>query len=183
MGLFDFFKKKEEEPSYDPTNLKLIDLREGFILDYDMQSWEVVKAFEYDWGNDYFTLELRLDNGTDSLHLAVDDNDGMELTLTKDVKVRHLDEDLPEYIVEHETAPKKLVYEGTVYYLDEESAGYCKEITAPDNAWQELINWDYYDKTEKKHLSVTQWGDREFECAVGRVAKEFEFSNIIPGKG
>ncbi|MCG8474491.1 MAG: DUF4178 domain-containing protein [Cytophagales bacterium] len=181
MGLFDFFKKKEE-PAYDPTNLKLTDLRVGFMLDYDMQTWEVQKAFEYDWGNHYFTYEFQLFNGEEVIYLSVDDNEELALSVSRSVKIRQIQEDLPDYIVERETAPNKLVYKGVMYYLDEDSAGYSKPIGASDDDWAELINYDYYDETEKKILSVSQYGEREFEASAGRVAKGYEFSNIIPGK-
>ncbi|MEO1099612.1 MAG: hypothetical protein AAFX57_17950, partial [Bacteroidota bacterium] len=57
MGLFDFFKKKEKEPEYDVTNLKVSDLDHGFILEYDLKTWEVKEVYEYDWGNNNFSQE------------------------------------------------------------------------------------------------------------------------------
>jgi len=179
MGIFDFFKKKDEEPSYDPTNLKLTDLNVGFIVEYDLQNWEVKKAFEYDWGNNYFTKEFQLFDGKDYVYLSVDDNTEMNLTVTKSIKVRHIEEGLPEYILSRETAPSKLNYEGITYFLNEDSAGYCKELSADENSWAELINWDFYDKSEESVLSITQWGEKEFEANIGKVVKEFQFSNII----
>ncbi|BDD05417.1 DUF4178 domain-containing protein [Aureibacter tunicatorum] len=180
MGLFDFFNKKKDEPSYDPTNLKLSDLNVGFIVEYDMQNWEVKKAFEYDWGNNCFTKEFQLFDGKEYIYLSVDDNTEMELSVTRPVKIRHIEEDLPEYIVSRETPPSKISYEGVTYFLDEDSAGYCKEFGEDEGSWAELINWDFYDKSEEKILSITQWGEKEFEASIGTVVKEFQFSNIIP---
>ena len=43
MGIFDLFKKKEEEPHYDPTDIKITDLEQGYLLDYDLETWTVKK--------------------------------------------------------------------------------------------------------------------------------------------
>ena len=40
MGIFDVFKK-DKGPDYDPTNIKITDVRPGFILEYDLKTWEV----------------------------------------------------------------------------------------------------------------------------------------------
>ena len=51
MGFFDKFFNKKEEPSYDSTNIRVQDLNVGFVFDYDMSTWEVQAAYEYDWGD------------------------------------------------------------------------------------------------------------------------------------
>jgi hypothetical protein len=181
MGLFDFLKKKEPELDYDPNNLKLVDLRTGFLIDFDLKTWRVNEMYEYDWGNSYFTREFLLDCGDDQVYLHIDPNDGMFLTVTKNIKVRAVDRDLPEYIIEHQHAPKKLVYEGKEYLLEKETPGYFSDQPQFDDAWAELISWEYYDKDNQFILSVEQWGENDFTAAHGRILKDFEFSNIIPG--
>jgi hypothetical protein len=181
MGLFDFLKKKEPELDYDPNNLKLVDLRAGFLIDFDMKTWRVNEMYEYDWGNSYFTREYLLDSGDDQVYLHIDPNDGMFLTISKNIKVRAVDQDLPEYIMEHKHAPKKLIYEGSEYFLEKETPGYFSDQPQFDDTWAELISWEYYDKDNKFILSVEQWGENDFTAAKGRILKEFEFSNIIPG--
>ena len=49
MGLFDKFKKKKE-PKYDPSNIKVTDIAQGFVFEYNMSTWEVKNEYEYDWG-------------------------------------------------------------------------------------------------------------------------------------
>ena len=63
MGIFDLFKKKEKAPKYDVTNLKVTDLDQGFIFDYDMKSWVVKEVYEYDWGSNNFSHEYKVDSG------------------------------------------------------------------------------------------------------------------------
>ncbi len=107
MGIFDFFKKKEE-PAYDPTNLRVTDLEKGFLVDYDLNSWQVVAVYEYDWGNNNFTREFKLDSGDDVAFLHIEEDDELFLTLTRKIKVRSVGEDLPEKILKKEHPPKKI---------------------------------------------------------------------------
>jgi len=180
MGIFDFLKK-DKEPAYDPSNIRITDLKAGFILDYDLKSWQVKEAYQYDWGNHYFTREFLLDSGDEVVYLHIDDNEELDLSISKKIKIRALDVDLPEYILKHEQPPKKIVYEGKEYYLDRESPGYFSDEPDNEGSWAELISWDYYDKEECYMVTVEQWGDREFAASHGKMVKEYEFSNILPG--
>ena len=180
MGLFDIFKKKEQEPSYDPSNITVHDLDFGFILEYDLKSWRVEEVYEYDWGNNHFSWEYMINSGDDRAFLHVSDNAGTELTLTREIKIRKLDEDLVDVIIKTEQAPSKLFWEGEKYFLDADSAGYCKDHSDNSNSWDELISYDYYNEDEDKIISITQWDERNFEAYAGKVLKNFEISNIIP---
>ncbi|MCR9250127.1 MAG: DUF4178 domain-containing protein [bacterium] len=179
MGLFDMFKKKEKL-SYDPNNVKVTDLDFNFILDYDMKSWKVTEVWEYDWGDNNFTWEYKIDAGDDAAFLHVDDDVQLTLTLTRPVKIRKIDEDLVETIVKDEKPPNKLFWEGEKYYLDTDSAGYCKDHSKETNDWEEFIMWDYYNEDETKVLSITQWDERNFDAYAGEVVQEFQIENIIP---
>lgn len=181
MGLFNIFRKKEASLDYDPNNVKVTDLRPGFLVDFDLKTWKVNELYEYDWGNSYFTREFLLDAGDDQVYLHVDPNDGMFLTITKNIKVRSIDAALPEYIIEHQHAPNKLTYQNVEYLLEKETPGYFSDQPQYDDSWAELISWEYYDKDNQLILSVEQWGENDFTSAQGRIIKEFELSNIIPG--
>ena len=178
MGLFDIFKKKEEQ-AYDPTNLKITDLDVGFLVDYNLKSWEVKEVIEYDWGNNNYSAEYKLDSGDDVIFVEVEDDDELFINVNKKIKIRSIDEDLPERIVKKERPPKKLTYKGTKFFKDDESYGYHKNRAKKTDEWDELISWEYYDEEEKHMLCIEQWGDREFEASFGKVVKEFEFSNIL----
>ena len=181
MGIFDVFKK-DKGPDYDPTNIKITDVHPGFILDYDLKTWEVKEEYQYDWGNNYFTREFKLEEVDDLIYLYIDDNDELDVSVSRKVKIRALGEDIPEHIVKHQEAPKKILYEGMEFFLDKESPGYFSDDPKNEDSWTELISWDYYDKTEEFIVSIQQWGDKEFDAAYGKVVKPFEFSNIIPGE-
>ena len=179
MGLFDFLKKKKE-PEYDVTNMKVTDLDEGFVFEYDLKSWVVKEVYQYDWGKNNFTKEYLIDAGDEVAYLSVDQQGELYLTVTKDIKIQKLGDGLREKIARNNKAPENLVYEGVIYYLDEDSAGYFNDITKGTNDWEELISYDYLDEEETKCLSITQWDERNFDASAGLVIKEYEISNIMP---
>jgi len=179
MGLFG--RKKKQEPHYDPNHITLQDLRVGFMFDYDLSTWIIKEEYEYDWGNNYFTREYMINNGEKTAYLHIDQDNELFITISEKLKIRVIDENLPEEIVENERPPKKLVFKGVTYYLDKESPGYFSDDPEDDESWTELVAWDYYDEKEQLTLGIEQWGEREFEASFGKVVQEFEISNILPG--
>ena len=180
MGLFDIFKKKQE-PDYNPLNVTVRDLDEGFIFDYNLKSWVVKEVYEYDWGNNNFTKEVLADSGDEKIYLGVEEDGDLFLTISKPEKIRKIDEDLVDKIVDEGKPPKKLDFEGVKYFFDEDSAGYFHNKTKGGDDWEELVSFEYYNDDEDKLINITQWGDRDFEASVGVVVKEYEISNIIQG--
>lgn len=175
---FNFFKKKKE-PEYDPLNIKVTDLRKGFILEYDMKTWEVLEEYTYDWGDNYFSKEYKISTGSDVMFMSVEEDDVVEITLQKKIKLSSLEGDVEGEIIRNKVPPKKMVYRGVDYYRDSESPGYFKEENSAKD-WIELISWNYYNEEEDRVLTIEQWGDREFEASYGKVIKDFEISNIMP---
>lgn len=179
--MFDFFRKKKKEPDYDVTNLSLRDLDFGFVFDYDMKSWVVKEVYEYDWGDNNFTKEYKVDSGDEVAFLSVDDDAELTITITKQIKIRKIEEDLTEEIVKTEKAPGKIHYEGDTYYLDSDSAGYFRDCGKETEDWEELFSWEYYDENEDKIISITQWDERTFDAYAGVFLEPYKFSNILPG--
>ena len=79
---FGFFKKKNKDkgPHYDPTNIKVTDIRKGFIFDYNQKSWEAVEEYEYDWGNNDFTYEFKIVSEDETAYLHIEEDDDRYLS-------------------------------------------------------------------------------------------------------
>jgi len=180
MGLFDKLKKKKE-PDYDPTNLKVTDLDYNFIFDYDMQTWQVKEVYKYDWGENNFTKEYKIDSGEKDHYMHVADDDEVIITLTNPIKIRKIDEDLMDIIIKDEKPPNKIFLEGEKYFLDSDSAGYFHDCANKNDNWEEFITWDFYNEDETKVVSITQWDEKNIDAVAGIVVKAYEISNIIPG--
>ncbi len=179
MGLFDKFKKKKE-PNYDPSNIKVTDLAQGFVFEYNMSTWEVKNEYEYDWGDNFFSKEYKITNGEETLFLAVEDDDELSITLSKKIKLRKIDTDIADSIIKFSEAPREIIYEGTKYFLEKESPGYFRDLSKDANDWDEFISWDYYDDSEELYICVEQWDEKEFEASAGSSIKDYEISNILP---
>ncbi len=180
MGLKDLFNKKKE-PEYDATDIRVTDIKIGFIFEYDLSTWEVTEEYEYDWGNNYFSREFKLFNGSETKFMSIDEDDELYICISDKIKIRSVDEDLPEHILEHEAPPKKITFNGKKFFLEEESPGYFRDIADGDGdeAWSEVVSWEYEDD-DNNVLTIEQWGEKEFEASIGKYIKEYEISNILP---
>lgn len=179
--MLNFFKKKKE-PEYDVTNLQITDLDVGFLFDYDMKSWIVKETYEYDWGDNNFSKEHKVDSGDEVAFLSVEDEGELNLSLSKTIKIRKIDEDVADEIVKNEKAPRQLHYEGEQYFLDADSAGYYRDCAKKSEDWEELMSFEYLNEEEDKLVCITQWDEQTFEASAGIVLKPYQISNIIPGQ-
>ena len=179
MGLLDFFKKKE--PYEDSTNIRVNDLDVGFVFEYDLSTWVVEAIFEYDWGDNYFTREFKVSDGSDIRFLGIEEDDGLQLSLMEKKKVRAIQPDLNDILLSQQKPPKEIIYNGLTYYLEKESPGYFHDIAKGD-IWEEFMSWDFEDEEGKNLICIEQWGEKEFEASVGIAIEEYEISNILPGE-
>ncbi len=180
MGLFDIFKKRE--PAYDSTNIKVTDLNKNFIFDYNMTTWIVSAVYEYDWGDNCFSYEFKIESELGISFLSIEEDESLEMCITNKIKIHHIDENLPNYISQNECPPNKLEYNGKTFYFEEESFGYFNNCDNKQESWLEFIEWSYYSKDEKYVLNIEQWGENKFEASYGKVVKEYEITNIYPQK-
>lgn len=174
MGLFDIFKK--EKPTEDPT---LFNLTKGAILDFDLDSWIVKDRTEYDWGNNQFTFEYTLENGSKSMFLHVDDSTPLKLEVSSSIKMFDLGPAVKQVIIDTDNPPKRIALDGKQFYYSDEFLGHCKSVDEDDDEWGEFVNWVFYDEQENEFVGITRWGETEMDVVKGRVAKEFEFSNFL----
>ena len=179
--MFEFFKKKKA-PTYDVTNLSLKDLNVGFIFDYDMKSWVVKEVYKYDWGNNNFTSEYKVDSGDEVAFLHIADEGELEISLSKSIRISKIDEAITDEIEKNEKPPRKIHFDEELYYLEEDAAGYFRDLSKETEDWEELVTWEYLNDEATKVLSITQWDIRNIEASAGLVLKEFQFSNIIPSE-
>jgi hypothetical protein len=180
--MFSFFKKsKEEEDNFDPTSITLKDLKKGFLVDYQGKSYEVTKEFEYDYGDNYFTVEFKLESATDSFHLSVDTNEEMELSISNQIEKRLISKRVFESLrADDSDPPDEFTVEGEIFYFEEEEAGFFHEIGKNDSE-DEFISY-IYESESGEFIEITLFSSMEIEVFRGKSAKESDFSQILPGK-
>ena len=176
---FGFFKKKKKkELHYDPTNIGVMDIRRGFIFEFDGKTWEATEEYEYDWGDNDFTYEFKVVSENETYFLSVEEDDEIECIFSQKIPFSMLDDEVEEQIIARERAPKKIYLKGTTYYRDEESPGHFRDIMS--ESWQPFVSWTYYDDAEENVLTVEQWGERDFEASLGVVVNPSQITNILP---
>ncbi|WP_373500474.1 DUF4178 domain-containing protein [Desulfococcus sp.] len=172
----------EEKPSASVTDLTLADLQVGYVLDYDMKTWEVTAQHHYDWG-DGGTLshEWQMKSHDDTLYLEKASDDEVEWCVCRPIPFSRLGARVRNHIQEHEDPPDEIEFEGTTYHLDEFGGG--KFFRNGKGPGREFLVWDYEDDAGERFLSIEQWDEDDFEVFVGIFVEEYQFTNILPRIG
>jgi hypothetical protein len=169
---------KKSKAEIDPLrDLTLSALKVGYLLDYDLKTWEVKSYHTYNFDGD-LAEEWELDSGDDQCYLERTKDDEVEWVITRKIPLSELGEGIGEHIRKHEDPPKEIVYQGTRFSLEESGAGYY--YRGGKGTGEEMIYWDYTDSSEEKVLSIEQWGENEFDASVGLCVQEYQFTNILP---
>jgi len=173
--------KKKKESALDPLrDLTLSNLKVGYLVDYDLNTWEVTAHNRYDWGDGHFTDEWEIKSATETLYLEREEDDEIEWVLSKKTSIGALGPgiraQLPEFA--NDSPPAEISYQGKRYFLASEGAGlFLKDGKEPGI---EFLCWDYVDEAEEEVITIEQWGEQEFEASIGRYVEEYQFSNILP---
>lgn len=176
--VFGFFKKKKLD--YDPIDLSVMDLKPGFIFDYDLRDWEVKETNTYDWGGNCFSWDHKITDGKDTFFLGVEEDDELELCLMKPLSLRMLNINPMDEYASRNTLPKQVIADGEIFELDEEAPGYFGSGVEPKE-WTEMINYDYISRSDSsRYLCIEQYGEREFEATIGHAIQAYEISRINP---
>lgn len=166
---------------YDSTNMRITDLEVGFLFDYDLKTWEVLEEYEYDWGDDYYTREFKVSDGTDHYFLEIEEDDELKLALYSKIPLLSIQENLASIITRDDEPPKSLTYKGVTLFRIEESLGYWRNVTTSN--WSKFVSWDYASEDGKQLLTIERWGEEEYEASVGNSVNEYKFSNVLPREG
>lgn len=175
-----FFKKKDA-PTPDPiTDLVLSNLQVGCFVDYDMKTWEVKACHYYDWGSGDLSFEWQLTSHDETLFLEREPDDEDYWSVSQKIPISRLMLGLRDQIRANDSPPDTLEFEGTIYYLEETGAGHFHKNREESSI--EILKWDYMDESEKKLLSIEQWGEDDFEAFTGKPVEEYQFTDILPRK-
>jgi len=161
-----------EEPIEDP---ELNQLREGFMLDYEMRTWEVTKHAKYDyegWPADEWTLE----NGDDILFLEYEYDDGDVFLLSEPADLSDVTVEGEPFraVVRDREPPSTVTFRETEYVIAEE--GPAKRTV--DGRTNDLHYWVY--EADDGFVAVERYGSSDWNVYDGREVEPYEFDNILP---
>jgi hypothetical protein len=178
MGLRDrLFGSKTEAP--DPlADLVLAKLKVGYLLDYDMQTWQVTGYARYTFsGQDDAVEEWELTAADQQRYLELADG---AWSLSRKIAIDDISGDVRKHILDHDDPPKQVVFEGTEFRLDASYAG--QMVANGSGPGADVIRWEFVDGAETTFVGIEQWGETEFSAAAGFVVEDYQFSHILPGQ-
>lgn len=177
MGFFDsLFGSGDDSSGPEPVDDPSLDqLREGYMLDYEMRTWEVTKHAKYDyegWPADEWTLE----NGDDLLFLEYEYDDGDVFLLSTPAEITDVTVDGTSFrqVVREEEPPGTVTYQGTEYVLAEEGTA----TRTVDDRTNDLHYWVY--EADEGFVAVERYGSSDWNVYDGREVEPYEFDNILP---
>ena len=178
MGWLDFFKKKKKKEPDPLTGLTLSNLRVGYMVDYDMKTWEVKAYHYYDWGEGELSHEWQLESVDDTLYLEREAGDEDEWGVSRKISMGRLGPGIKEHVRKYDDPPDEITFEETTFYLEESGSGYF--FKNGKGSGEKFFVWDYEDDSGKKFISIERWGKNDFEASAGIMVEEYQFTNILP---
>ena len=175
MGLKKFFGRDKEPEEY--REHRLADMETGFLVDYDLKTWEVraISIYDYD-GYPTKEWELHSANEVGFLEQSVEDGQA-EWTFTTRIELNEIDEDVVGETLANNDPPEEIHFDDRVYKADEMSTGI--QTQGENKSEKEFVNWSY-ESDDGRVLFVNQWGEREFTTYEGSYVEEYQFVDILP---
>lgn len=177
MGIKKWFGSSEDdaEPAY--REYTLATMRVGFLVDYDLKTWQVTGVGTYDY--DGFVTEeweLLADGEVNFLERAVEDGKA-SWTLTRSINPGDIEGDIVAEIIANEDPPEVVRFAGRKYEGSESSAGLYRKDGEGEG--REFVNWSF-EAAAGRVLYVSQWGERDFAAYEGEYVEEYQFTDILP---
>jgi hypothetical protein len=178
MGLKDFFKKKKTEEADFFDDLCLEKMKKGYMVDYDLKTWEVTAYSYYDWGEGDKSYEWQLTTQDDLFYLELSVDDEKEWSISRAADISDLPVEILDEIRKNGNPPDEVKFKAQIFYLEETGGGHFYKDGS--DRGKEFLQWSYEDDEGEKYLTVEQWGDTDFAASWGGPVEEYQFINILP---
>jgi len=171
-------RKKETE--YNPTRLTLKNLLKGYIITYNLTSWEVIYEAQYDWANGESDKLYRF-SGENNSNIILYVRDEMGLTIPYLENRLQTDATTQAFAkLNVQNAPLELTFEKVHFRKQNYSEG--KMFVSGSRSYTELVQWFYINENGNKSLRIIQFKHGEVTLFLGKKSKEIEYSNILPSE-
>lgn len=172
---FNLFGKKKEEEAPIKIDRTVHDLEVGYILDYDLESWEVLASYTYRYKG-HVAKEYKIRSSNETRFLNVSDSNSLLLSISKEANINNVDASLRSSVLNNQPLAR-IDLGGVVYTLKEASKGQFTDDRLQD--WASFASWEYVNSSTNQFIYVSRWEDGSVECFVGEYLKEFQISNIL----
>lgn len=173
--LFKIFKAEKGGSSVDYT---IKDIKKGFIVEYDLVSWEAIEEFEYDWGGNYKGKEWTLFDGKNEIYLYYATFPSEEISVSKRLNMMKELPDIREDVFHKDEPRTSFAYDRKTWSIVDESPGLM--INKDTKEEQEIISWTFNDPNESETITIVRSGEKTVDGYRGKYIQNFEVSNILP---
>ena len=149
----------------------LMQLREGYTLKTQGDSWSIKEITDYDWGVDGKSIEYTIvSNNGQKAYLEVERYDGdYEIMFTVPASFTSM-------TLEEAINTKSIIYNGELFELEEQYQGATKNQTL-QTSWENVKNYIFYSKDEVMIVIEAIIG-KEHKAYYSQTIKEKEIKNI-----
>jgi len=187
ISLKKWFGKSDDDGAvYEELTLERMEV--GYLVDYDLITWEVVGRNSYDYDG-FATREWELKNGNEVrfLELAVDEGH-QEWTLTAVVSLGDIGGDVLASFDQEDEPPETLTMGECTYSGVESDAGVQRReqgsgdpsADATGAREREFVSWSY-ESDDDRLLYLVRWGERDVSAYEGQRVEAYQFTDILPG--
>ncbi|MCC5944898.1 MAG: DUF4178 domain-containing protein [Bernardetiaceae bacterium] len=167
--------------AYDPAYPTVEHLNIGFLLDCEMQTWQVSNIRQYDYDSGYTERDLKLNSGNEKAHLYLSwEGQYLEVVFAKRINLHRLAESL-EIAIKTERTPHNVIdFEGVTYYRESPKEGTIFELSVEGSPYRRTLVWEYYDDSHTQYIRIERQGSDKFKAAIGKRIADFEITQILP---
>ncbi|MEN7546640.1 DUF4178 domain-containing protein [Rapidithrix thailandica] len=178
---FTVREPKEMDFSYDPANLSVENLETGYLVDYDLKTWQVAQHEQYDWNETASEKVVTLVHETETLILHLCKEYNFTVIQRMDpLSIHAIQNGLEQKLLKGIMPDNILTVKDRLFYRDTRMEGWYFNLSKNKKA-QKVTLWEYFDESRKQHLRIEVRG-KNVKAWTGVQLSVYEFDEVLPNK-
>ncbi|MCH2225518.1 MAG: DUF4178 domain-containing protein [Crocinitomicaceae bacterium] len=170
-----FFGKKEPKPE-PKVDFSIEDLKKGYILEYDLSTWEVKETATYNWLNGSKELEFEISDGKNDRYLNYSP-EGKKISIYWEEQLNKIWSGVRSKGLNNTISPDDTFnYDNRTYHFFANGSANV-EGSAESYGMQ---NWLFESDCNEYLVSFNKYEDDSMDAYVGKRLNKHEISNILP---
>ncbi len=181
IGIAVFFwnsnkkKKEQQAKAHAPKELTLEHVEAGGVIHLrnvgpDMEEYDVtiLSKAVYREGENSEWYELEGDNGRQKVWISIEEDDGLDVTLTlRRLKLRDIPINREDLDRMDKTAEGEFEFEGETFYFEySNEASYFADGNLSSDNEDFFYYWEFENDNEDKYITVEEWESGKFEITL-----------------
>lgn len=166
--------------NYDPTTIGVNDLQIGFLIDYNLKTYQTIEHYQLNSNSDIKEEKIILLSGINELIIfKFFDQSNLKIRVVEKINVYSVNEKLDTEILLKQKPSSILTFMNKKFYRDTSIIGNIYSYR-DKKVINKYSKWDYYDDERKEYLCIEQIGTKTFSAYYGKLVHETAFSDILP---